>query len=227
MLDTNAIIQGIIAALVPLAVIVFYLDRMSSVSQNLESISNSMKDVHGDLQSVDLKDMEKTTNKLETFLDAELQNRFTGRQNVVTGGQNSVVHRLNDLDIDVTVSYVGDPDWHAGLRNHEEWDGEETIFNIEFDEEVDTQGLVGLLSQSGHLEKVEQQLFDAEFPSRMRADSPFQVSVAVPTSDLKEVSVWISEMLDEVESDIQQMRKLRRDFDENVADELGGSSEII
>lgn len=234
-LEIGAIVQGLAAAIVFLSLIALYIDRMSSISENLETISDSIENVRDDVHEVDLKHMERTNNKLESFLDANLSQQYGnpsgnisgghggghggretgGTGGGTTGGQNSVEYRLEKTGIDVTISYVGDPKWHAGLSSHGEWEGSETIFHIMFDEEVDTHGLLGLLVKDDRLGNIESNLFDG-YPVRLTAESPFLISCAVPTEDLAKTSEWVAALLKEIDSNIEYINDLSETFDENI-----------
>lgn len=222
MVEIGPVIQGLAAAGGILMLVVLYVDRMSTVSKSLDDLSDSMSDVRDDLHRVDLKEMEKTTNKLDTFLKAELQQQY-GPENTRTGGQNSVRHKLESVDIDITISYVGDPDWHSGIRERDDWEGAETVFEIEFDEEVDTQGLVGMIAKDKALQGLDENVFKGD-KTRITADSPFQISVAVPTSDMEISAEWIHDFLQRIDSHIEEMRSLSEQFDKAVENELYSES---
>jgi len=210
-IETGALIQGVSAAVAIIALMVVYFDRMSSVSNDISTISDSIDNVHSDIQEVDLKHMERTTNKLETFLEAELTKAYNGRE--TTGGQNSVRHTLSESEIGVTISYVGNPQWHTGLRDAD--NGDEIVFEVKFDEEVDTQGLVGLLVRDENLAERDRELFASDDP-RITADSPFQISASVPTEDMEIAGKWIQQLIESTDQNIRYIRNQQSKFDETV-----------
>jgi len=217
MVETGAIIQGLITATIVVGLIVLYVDRMSNISNNLEDISASISQVNDDIRKVDLKSMEKTTNKLETFLEAELQQRYSGTTR--TNGQNSVKYTLDSNDIDTTISWVGDPDWHSGLRSKDTHDKDETVFEIKFDKELDTQAITGRLITDENFAEFEENMFDGT-PSRLLADSPYQISCAVPTSDIDEVGEYVGELVQKIDQHITFIRKNSEKFDKNIEQAL-------
>ena len=217
MVDPSAIIQGAGTALAIVALVALYIDRMSKISNNLETISDSIADVNDDIRRVDLKSMEKTTNKLESFLDAELQQSYSGRSR--TGGENSVRYDLDQNDIEAIISWVGDPDWHAGLRTRSEYDGSEMVFEVKFDQELDTQAIVGRLESVESLHQYESENFD-DTPARLLADSPYQISCAIPSSDMDEAGDYISILIDEIDDQISFIRESSELFDESVEKSL-------
>lgn len=225
MVQVNAVIQGVVAAGAILGLVVLYIDRMSTISKNLEQLTDTLAGVEDEVRQVDLKEMEKTSNKLETYLNMELNNNY-GPNGGANGGPNSVIVPLDELEMRATVSYVGDPDWHAGISAHEDLDGvTETIFRIEFNEEVDTHGLVGLLTGDDKLAEAEQNTF-GEGATRFSADSPYLVTCSVPTDDLGEISDWIAEVLESCTRHIKRMTDHRAEFDNEVASKLGPETKI-
>lgn len=220
-LEVGAIVQGTVIAIAIIGLLVVYFDRMSTMSNNIGSLSNSIENVHEDIQEVDLKHMERTTNKLETFLEAELSAAYNGRNS--TGGQNSVQHTLDQSDLSVVISYVGNPEWHAGLTQGDADD--EIVFQVKFDEEVDTQGLVGLLTRDRGLIEKDKELFNDDDP-RITADSPFQMSAAVPTEDMDMAGEWVEVLVDSIDENVCYIRKQQNQFDKVLDERIDGSSRL-
>lgn len=216
--NIEPVVQGLVTALVVIALVVLYVDRMSTISHNLDNISSSMEKVHEDIQEVDLKKMETTNNKLETFLDAQLKSGYQ-QQAAFTGGQNSVEYELPRSEISVTVSYVGSPEWHAGLKSLDGYDGDETIFEIKFNEEVNTQGVVGMLVSDRELSEREYELF-GDANTRLSAHSPYLITSSVPSGDLGMVSKWVEITLNKTDEKISEIRELNEEFDTEVIDQL-------
>lgn len=223
--EIDPIIKGLGSALVFLTLVAFYMDRMSTISNNLEKISDSMEKVHDDIQEVDLKKMETTSNKIETFVEAQLHNQFqqSQQQQAATqsfsGGQNSVEYQLPSAGIPVTISYVGSPEWHVGLNAHSDVEGNETMFEIKFQEEVNTQGVVGKLTNDPALTAKERQLF-GDNPTRLSAHSPYLITTSVPSEDLDDASRWADIILDKIDEKICDIRNLNENFDKKVEKRL-------
>lgn len=218
-------IKGLVSALAFLSLVALYIDRMSTVSNNLEDISDSMEKVHEDIQAVDLKKMETTSNKIETFVDAQLHSRFQQNQQQqpatqnYSGGQNSVEYQLPSSGIPVTISYVGSPDWHIGLKSHSNVEGNETMFEIKFQEEVNTQGVVGKLTNDPGLTAKERKLFGDD-PTRLSAHSPYLITSSVPSEDMDDASIWANIILDKMDEKICEIRNLNETFDKEVEKRL-------
>jgi len=218
-LAVGAIVQGVVIAIAIIGLLVIYFDRMSTMSSNIGALSDSIENVHEDIQEVDLKHMERTTNKLETFLEAELSAAYNGRSS--TGGQNSVRHTLDKSEVGIVISYIGNPEWHAGLREGEV-DGE-IVFEVKFDEEVDTQGLVGLLTQDNQLTEKDRELFQGADP-RVTADSPFQISAAVPTENMELAGKWADSLVDCIDENLCYIRNQQNQFDKALDQRIDGAS---
>ncbi|WP_410765780.1 hypothetical protein [Haloferax sp. DFSO60] len=218
-IQIGAIVQGVAAAFVLVGLLVFYIDRMSKVSKSLENISGSVESVEEDIRRVDLKDMEKTITKLESFIEMQLQQGY-GNGNSINGGPNSVETVLKKSGIGVTISYLGDPSWHAGLNGREDYEGPETVFKIEFDEEVDTEAVIGRVTQDEELIRAEDEIFAETVPSRVTAHSPFVVSSSAPTDDQQIIAEWVSVLLDSIDEQIQFMKEERLNFDQIVEENI-------
>lgn len=216
-ISVGPVIKGLVAAGAVIGLVALYVDRMSKISKNLDSLTDSIDEVHSDVSQVDLKHIEKTNNKLETYLDAELQNQYAGG-NGRTRGQQSVYFEFDDLNFGATVSYVGDPSWHAGLTEHDDHDGSEIVFEIEFDEEVNTQGVIGMLANDDGLTEEEKNFFNSSCQPRMQSHSPYMVSVATPTGDMSKAAEWAKIIVNEIEEKISKIRDYNAKFDQEMGD---------
>jgi hypothetical protein len=227
-INSAAIIQGVVAAVAVVGIIVLYVDRMGKISKDISSISNSIDDIEttilqsdlervsNNVNSVNLEEMERTINKLETYLDMELSDGYT------PSGTNSVVYDLNDISLTLTISYIGDPDWHNKLNHAENnWNEGVTVFSIEFDRETDTHGIFGLLTQDEELEKIEYDLFGDEAIIDVR--SPYKMVCGVNTGDFQLASDWIVTAVNKIEESELELRNKNQEFDRAVSDNLDGA----
>jgi hypothetical protein len=226
--EVGAIIQGLLAAVAVVGLVVLYVDRMGKISKDISNMSDSigevestvlqsdLKRVSNNVTSVNLEYIERTINKLETYLDMELSSDYT------PSGSSSVVYECSDIDLTLTISYIGDPDWHGKLNYADkEWDDGITVFSIEFDRETDTHAIFGLLTQDEELEKIEQELFADEAIIDVR--SPYKMICGVNTDDFQLASKWIEPAVSKIEQSELKLRDMNQQFDQAVANDFDGA----
>jgi len=222
-IDYGAIIQGLVAAGAVIMVILVYFEKVGSISNDISQMSENVSEMNDtvkksdlqrisdDIKSVDLKNMERTINKFETFLDAQISDQFQ------IGGQNSVRYECDEIDLALTISYLGDPEWHDGLLD-KDWPSGITVFEIKFDEEVDTKGIFGLLTTDEELEQTESELFGDEAIIDVR--SPYKMVCGVNSGNYDEVAQWIEVAVSKIEESEIEIRRMSDEFDEVVSEHL-------
>lgn len=225
-IDFGAIIQGLVAAGTVIMIILVYFERVGNISSDISQMSENMSEMNdtmkksdlqgisNDIKSVDLKNMERTINKFETFLDAQISHEFQ------TGGQNSVRYECDEIDLALTISYLGDPDWHEGLID-KDWPSGITVFEIKFDQEVDTKGIFGLLTENKELERIESELFGREAIIDVR--SPYKMVCGVNSGNYDEVAQWIEVAVSKIEKSEIDIRQMSDEFDQAVSDYLNAA----
>ena len=170
--------------------IAFY-QQISTLSNNLEDISNSLETVEQDVQKVDLKGMEKAVLRLAW--DSETAHT----------GQNSVTHHLEMSEMDVTVSLASERPSSSIYKTLENSAApgidrsDMTVLNFEFSDRVNTRSVVSKINTDQEIANLEEEIFGHE--GIFSSTSPYEfiyVTAKADWDELADFTIYILEKID-------------------------------
>lgn len=237
MVAIGAITQGAVVAIAIVGLAVVYFDKLSTISGNLTRIADSMEDIDDTnfdqitnsveqidrkVTSVDLKEIERTTNRMKFFID----NQQNGSR---TNANNSVRYEFEDIDNIVSISfgeYAVRDSWqesaeisskHGDLIEYDE-PIEYTSIEFEFFEEIDTLLVSEELTLDKDMYELESELFTQQVI--INAHSPYEIEFDVPTRDLDAITEWIPTILEKIEKFQGDRNSDRQEFDDILEKKL-------
>lgn len=198
-IETGAIIQGVVAAVVVLGAAIVYFDRISSLSSSLERLTNSVEAIEEDVAAVELTQMERTLTKLDYAMDQ------TQEDSGFPSGEGTVYHELDKTGRKVGVSYVTThPDKQAAEIPEEteiaqeNFEGRLTEIKTEFEDEVNMQALHDRIINNDEMAKIERKIVG--FEVTMRINSPFEFTIKIPSTDGELIGEFVNEYLSKIDA---------------------------
>lgn len=221
--DAGAVIQGAAVAVVLVGIVGLYLDRMSTISSNIESMSESVGSIDDEVSAVDLADMEKDLTKM--ISKVEFMANGLGNGSRPPTGEGTVYTELDETELTVGISYVTThPNSHTTYIDSEtqqeddSYDGPETVVEFEFDEELNMRALGDRLGDDDELASIENELFSREIG--FTVSSPFEFTIHFPTGDADIVADFIPRYLKRIDKHIDTHRERKESFESQIEDGL-------
>lgn len=220
--DAAAIVQGVAAAVVLVGLVGLYLDRMSSISSNIESLSESVDSLNDEVSAVNLADMERDLTRM--ISKVEFVANGLAENSTPPTGQGTVYTELDDTGLTVGISYVTtQPRSHGSQTATTEGTsagdgGPETVVEFEFDEEINMRALGDRLEDDDSVAEAAERLFGREIA--FEPSSPFEFVVHFPTDDGDAVAEFLPQYLDRVDEHVDAHRAKKQSFESRIEDGL-------
>lgn len=216
MVATGEIVQGVVVAVAVVGAAVVYFDRLSHLSHDIRSMSESIDNIEEQALGVDLQEMEKSITKVEYAIT---QNN---EQQGVHGGKNTVYHTLSRTGIEVAISYgTTHYDGEEDALMRDEWDVA-TVVDLEFNEQINSMALADELSTDEEITEFDKEKFGAEVG--MTSQTPYEVRLYIPTEDLDKIADWLPTFLDRIDFHLDNIRDKTDEFDRKIGNNLEGAS---
>lgn len=213
-LNVSAAVQAVIISVAILSIAIIYFDKISSISKDISKMAGSVNEIEGEVSSVELHEMEQTLTKTFTKIDyiVDQQSVHKNGQQSMPTGSGTVYTKLEQTEIEVGISYVTThPESKAQYHNLEsdeidniDYDGPEIVIEVEFDEEINMQGLLDKLSADEDVVDLELEYIGREIGAK--PTSPFELVFHIPTGDFETVSEFMPEYLCVVDKNISELR---------------------